>query len=426
MLVTMFILFFVLLVLGLPIGLTLGVSAMAVILFFTSMPATILPLQAFSNVDSYPLLAVPLFILAGNIMMRGKLAEYLVDFADSIVGHFRGGMAIGSMLSTIFFAGITGSSAAEAAALGTVAVPAMQRTGYKTEFAAGMIAAGATLGILIPPSLTMILYGSITQVSVPRLFIAGIIPGLVAGSLLATLAYIIAKRQGMGKSERFSWPRMVQSAKRTIWAGVIPVLVVGGIYGGIFTPTEVAAVVVIYALFASFVVYRDLQIRDIIPICRESLRTTAMIYLVLIGALLFSYVLTLEQVPQTITKYIMAWNLKPWAFLAVVNVLLLVMGMFLDGFSILLMTTPIFFPIIQALKIDPVHFAVMQTVNIEIAVLTPPVGMNLFVLSGIARIPIGSVVRGVLPFLILMLFMLVLFTYVPSFSTWLPNLLFNK
>lgn len=325
----------------------------------------------------------------------------------------------------MFFAGITGSTAAEAAAVGTFGLPVLKKAGYPTAFSTAVIACASTFGILIPPSLTMILFASITQTPVGPLFIAGLVPGLVLGFSLMLMVGVIGWRHGYGMPERFDAGRVLAVLWKSIWVIAIPVLVVVGIYSGAFTPTEVAAVVVAYGLGVGVIVYRALSWRDLFEVCRSTIRVSAMLYLILIGASLFAFVMTAEGVPQRLVEWVTSANLSALQFLIALNFLLLVLGCFIDGLSMLVIALPLVYPIAQTLDINPLHLAVMMTVNIELGVLTPPVGINLFVLSGISGLRVEAIVAAMWPFYIFLLCGLAAMTYFPAFSTWLPGVLIH-
>ena len=345
-----------LIVLGIPIGFALVTAATLGLLFFSSTPPQILALQTFSNLNSFPLLAVPLFILGGNLLLRTGLAQSLIESAEAWVGHLRGGLAIGAVLASIFFAAITGSSAAEAAAVGTVLLPSMKQVGYPVRFSGALIAASGGLGLLIPPSLTMILFGSLAQFPVGTLFIAGIVPGVLSGVVLAFFAAYLSRRMGLGSGESFRWRRALKSLWKAAPALFIPVLVIGGIYGGYFTPTEVAVVVVFYAV-AVGIIQRKLTFPLLYKVLAESLRTTTMIFTLFIGSKLLGLVLTQGQVPQHLLNLLLSHGVSKWHFLLMLNVALLVMGMFVDGLSLLLISLPLVLPLAQHFGISLAHLA---------------------------------------------------------------------
>lgn len=412
-----------LLVAGVPVALALIGSSLVSVLLFASDLLPALALSVMSTVGNYVLLAIPLFIMAGEIAVRGKLLDPLVDLARSVLAPVPGGTGVATVGTCMFFAGITGSTAAEAAAVGTFGLPMLARAGYPKPFSTAVIACASTFGILIPPSLTMILFGSITQAPVGPLFLAGLLPGLLLGVALMILVGVMGARRGYGRREPLDLPLVRRALLKSGWILAMPLIVVGGIYSGWVTPTEVAAVMVVYGLVVAKVVYRSLSLADLVAVCRNTARVSAMLYFILVGASLFGFVMTAEGVPQRIIDFVGASGLGSLQFLIVLNLVLLVMGSFLDGLSMLVIALPLIYPISTQLGINPLHLAVLMTVNIEIGVLSPPVGINLFVMSGIAWLKIEQIVRALLPFYIFMLIGLAIITYFPALSTWLPETL---
>jgi C4-dicarboxylate transporter DctM subunit len=417
-------LLFALLIAGVPVALALTGSALASMVMFAPDLLPGAPLQVMSTATNYILLAIPLFIMAGEVAIRGKLIEPLVDLTRALLAPVPSGAGAATVITCMFFAGMTGSTAAEAAAVGTFGLPILKRSGYGAGFSAAVIATASTFGILIPPSLTMVLFGSITLTPVASLFIAGVVPGLILGLALTVMVGILGWKNGYGQREPFDGKLLVTATMKSLWVLAMPAIIVIGIYTGAFTPTEVAAVVVFYGIAVAVLVYRSLGWRDLMPICRTTLRTSAMLYLILIGAQLFAFVMTAESVPQRIVEAVTGANMTPMQFLIVLNILLLFLGAIFDGLSMLVITLPLIWPVAQALAIDPLHLAVLMTINIEIGVLTPPVGINLYVLSMVSSLKVQEIVRAMLPFFIFLLCGLALMTYDPIFSTWLPQYLF--
>jgi C4-dicarboxylate transporter DctM subunit len=411
----------VLLFAGVPVAFALIGSSLCAVLVYASdlMPA--LGIAVMSTVSNYILIAIPLFILAGEIAVRGKLLDPLVELARALLAPVPGGTGVATVGTCMFFAGITGSTAAEAAAVGTFGLPMLQRAGYPKPFSTAVIACASTFGILIPPSLTMILFGSITQAPVGPLFLAGLVPGVVLGVALMIMVGAIGATRGYGIRERLDLALLRRASARSAWIMAMPVIVVGGIYSGWVTPTEVAALVAVYGLAVAVLVYRSLSLRDLVVVCRNTARVSAMLYFILVGASLFGFVMTAEGVPQRIVEWVGASKLGPLEFLIILNVILLAMGCFLDGLSMLVISLPLIFPVAVQLGINPLHLAVLMTVNIEIGVLTPPVGINLFVLSGISRLRVEAIVQALLPFYVFLLVGLAVLTYFPALSTWLPG-----
>ncbi len=419
-LVTLAILF-ALILLGVPIAVALAAAGLVSALVNGQMAGATAALVAFGSVNSSVLMAIPLYILAGELLSRGKLVRLLVDLAEATFSWIPRGTGVASIGTALFFGGITGSSAADCAAIGGLLYPALGEANYPRRFAAALLATAATFGILVPPSLTMILFGSITQTPVSKLFMAGIVPAIILSIGLAVLVVMLGARYDIQARTRFSPGRFWAKLRVAGWILVVPAIVVGGIYGGIFTPSEAAAVTVVYAVLIVRFVYRNTTFTGLRQATAAALRTTTMIYFLIVGCTLLSFAVTAQRVPQQVSELIGAAHLTPLGFLIVINVLLLFLGLFFDGLSILVMTLPVLFPAAVALGIDPLHLAVVMTVNIEIGVLTPPVGMNLFVISSVSGLTVEEVVRGLVPFFVFLLAGVLLVTYVPELSLWLPR-----
>lgn len=404
---------------GMEIGIAVGLAGSLLLFFYHNIPMSVVAHELFSNLHNYSLLAIPFFILAGNIMMEGRLADRLLDFFGSFMRKMTGGLGVGAMVSAVFFAAISGSSVASAAALGKTVTESLSKENYSKRFISGILAVGGTLGLMIPPSLTFILIGTMVGIPVRDLFIAGITPGLLEGFLLIVMTYIIAKKNSYGYKTEVKFTEIKTTFNKSIAALFMPVLILGGIYIGIFTPTEVSVVSAAYALFICLFIYRTLKWGKLPSIIRDTTYSSAMIYLVLIGGSLLGFVLTRLGVANTILTFIQEMNLSAWAFLILVNIILLLLGMFLDGISLIVILTPLLFPIAVGMGINPIHFAVIMTANVEIATITPPVGLNLFVISGVTKQPIHEVVKGVAPFYLIRLVGLLLITFIPALSLWL-------
>lgn len=412
---------FVMLLIGLPVAFSLALAGL-VVLYISSGPTVLsaVPQMMFGSLDSFVLLAIPFFILAADILVESGLAKILIDAINTLIGHVAGGLATVGVVATAFFAAISGSSSATAVAIGSVLAPEMIEKGYNPRYTTGLIAVAGGLGILIPPSIPMIVYGAVAQQSVGKLFLAGIVPGgILALVLIGTGMYFLG-RDGP-KVKRASWREQWNAVVRASGVLVMPAIIAVTIYGGIATPTEAAGLSVVYALFAAVVLYRGLSLRDLPRVITKSAGTSAMILLIIAGASVFAYVLTSLQIPQAITTAVLSIHLTPPLFLLIVNGILLVLGMFLDITSILLITTPIFLPIMQTLGINPIHFGVIFALNMELALITPPLGMNLFILNSITGQGIQKVLRGAVPFALAMAATLMLITYVPSISLWLTK-----
>jgi C4-dicarboxylate transporter DctM subunit len=414
---------FVLLFLRLPIAIALGLSAILTMLMFAEQSLVALAQRFFSALQVYPLLAIPFFILAGALMTTGGVARRMIAFANALVGHFRGGLAMATLLACALFAAVSGSSPATVVAVGSIMIAGMARSGYSREFAAGLICNAGTLGILIPPSIVMVVYGAVTETSIGDLFIAGVVPGVMLTGMLMIAVGFLARRLDLPRQPRADWRTVWKAGREAIWGLLLIVIILGGIYSGIFTPTEAAAVSAVYAFFIAVFVYRDVRLRETRKVFADAAKTTAMLMFIIGNAYLFAFVLTTEQVPQTMSQWIMGLGLPPWAFLIVLNLLLLVAGSFMEATSVVLIFAPIMFPIATALGIDPIHLGIIMTVNMEIGMITPPVGLNLFVTSGISELPVTKVIRAALPWLVVLLVGLIVVTYVPWVSLVLPRAL---
>ena len=407
---------FVLLFLRVPIAIALGLSSITTMLLFGEQSLVALAQRFFSALQIYPLLAVPFFILAGTLMTTGGVAKRMVEFANALVGHFRGGLAMAALLACALFAAVSGSSPATVVAVGSIMIAGMARSGYTREFAAGMICNAGTLGILIPPSIVIVVYGAVTETSIGDLFIAGIVPGLMLTAMLMIAVAILARRLNLPRQPRADWRTVLRTGREAIWGLLLVVIILGGIYSGAFTPTEAAAVSAVYAFFIAVFVYRDVRLRDVPHVIADAAKVTAMLMFIIGNAYLFAFVLTTEQVPQTMTEWIMDLGLPPWGFLVVLNLVLLVAGSFMEATSVVLIFAPIMFPIAVALGINPIHLGIIMTVNMEIGMITPPVGLNLFVTSGISGLPLTKVIRAALPWLVVLFAALIIVTYVPWVS----------
>src|SRR6056297_77288 len=408
---------------GLPVAFSLGSTSVLLILLY-DLPAQIVGSTMYSSMESFTILAIPLFILMSQVLLDGRVGDDLFDVMNAWVRHLPGGLAIATILACAFFAAITGSGAATAATIGMVAYPAMTERGYDKKFTLGLLAAGGTLGILIPPSIPMILYGAITEESVGALFMAGVIPGLILTMIFIIYSVIKSKKGGFTPMERTTWPERLRITRKNIWGIFLPVLIIGGIYSGIFTPTEAAAVGLVYSLFITLVIYRSIKFSDLPKVCLRSVGTSSMIALIIAAAVLFGKVMTMLMIPQKLTELIIQNNFTPIMFILAMNVLMLVLGMILETVSIILLTMPLVTPILHALQIDPIWYAIILTINMTMALITPPVGMNLYVINGLRKdIHMGDIIQGVWPFIILMAFMVALSILFPQLSLWLPSIM---
>jgi C4-dicarboxylate transporter DctM subunit len=412
--------------LGLPIAMALGLSSILTVLIFENDTLASLALAFFQTMDQFTLLAIPFFILAANFLTTGGVARRMINFAISAVGHLPGGLAIASVLACMLFAAVSGSSPATVVAIGSIVIAGMVRAGYTQSFATGVIVNAGTLGILIPPSIVMVVYAAATETSVGRLFMAGVIPGILLGTGLMVAIYIAARIKKLPRQPKAPWRERLWLFRDAMWGLLLIFIVMGGIYGGVFTPTEAAAVAAMYAFVAAVFIYRDLHITDVPRVLLDSARVSVMLMFIICNAFLFGHVLTTSQIPQGIAEMVAAANMAPWHFLLIVNIILLVAGNFMDPSAIVLITAPILFPTAQKLGIDPIHLGVIYVVNMEIGLVTPPVGLNLFVASGITGMTLAEVIHAAIGWLMILLGFLIVVTYIPEISLYLPNLLFGK
>jgi C4-dicarboxylate transporter, DctM subunit len=411
-----------LLALGFPIYMVLGLTAL-LLFWMSGQPPIAVAQKIVDELNSQTLLAVPFFVLAATLMERGGIARALIEAASTWVGRVRGGLGLVCVVACMIFAAMCGSSVATAMAMGTVLVPAMLRLKYDRHFAAGVVGASGTLGILIPPSLAMVVYGVIADESVPRLFLAGVVPGLMQGALIAAWVLLYSYRRGYPKDTANLPGDFWRKNLRALPALSIPLIVLGGIYGGAATVTEAAALSAVVAILISVFVYRETKPRGLLAVLAEAMQNSAAIMIIIATALVFGHWITESGLAPWLIATLKGWNLEAWHFLLIVNVILLIMGMFLEVFSVLLIAMPVIVPLLKPLGIDPVHFGIVVTINMELALLTPPVGMNLFVLSTITRAPLAEVIRGTTPFIVLMIILLIAITYIPAISLWLPRII---
>lgn len=443
--VILFLMVISLMLIGVPIAVSLGLSSIIFLLTLSDASLASVAQTLFSAFQGhYTLLAIPFFILASVFMSTGGVARRIIRFAIAVVGSFRGGLAMASVFACMLFAALSGSSPATVVAIGSIVIAGMVQVGYTKEFAAGVICNAGTLGILIPPSIVMVVYAAATDVSVGRMFLAGVIPGLMAGGLLMVAIYVVARIKNLPAQPWAGWGEILASARDAIWGLMLIIIILGGIYGGIFTPTEAAAVAAIYAFLIANFIYRDmgpfkeagaggaflmwrglsvLWHRDTKHSLFEAGKLTIMLLFIIANALILKHVLTEERIPQMITEAMLSAGLGPIMFLVVVNLLLLIGGQFMEPSGLLIIVAPLVFPIAIALGIDPIHLGIIMVVNMEIGMITPPVGLNLFVTAGVAGMSMLNVVKAAAPWLGIMFLFLIIVTYVPFVSTWLPTMM---
>jgi C4-dicarboxylate transporter DctM subunit len=409
-------------VFGVPIAFSLGVASVATLQFASHLPLTLAAQRLFTGTDSFPLMAIPFFMLAGELMESGGISRRLFDFAHALVGFVSGGLAMVAVVAAMFFAGISGAAAADTAAVGAVSIPAMIRKGYHKGFAAAVQSAGGSIGVIIPPSIPMIIFGVVGGVSIGKLFMGGFIPGALIGGSLMVVSYFLARRAGYER-EPF---RGVKTIGRTFlgafWALLMPLIILGGILGGIFTPTEAAVIAVVYGAAIGFGVYRELRVRELPKIFAKAAISTSTVMLLIATANIFGWILTAERVPQNVAAYLVSLTTSPAVLYALIVACLLVVGTFMETSASLIILTPVFLPVIQRFGIDPVHFGVIMVTALAIGMLTPPLGICLFISCNIAEIQLSEIIRYIVPFLVVMIGMLLLMTYVPDIVMFIPNL----
>jgi C4-dicarboxylate transporter DctM subunit len=422
---------------GMPISIALGLSVLTFLFTMTQVPIESVGLKLFTGIENFEIMAVPFFILSGNFLTHGGVAKRMIAFATSMVGHWPGGLGLAGVMACALFAAVSGSSPATVVAIGSIILPAMVEQGFPKRFGAGVITTSGALGILIPPSIVMVMYsvattGAVVQgptgervssASVGQMFIAGVVPGLILAFMLGVTTWYRAWRNGYPRLPRATWGERLRALRSSIWGLLLIVLVLGGIYSGMFTPTEAAAVSAVYAFVVAVFVYRDMSLKDVPKVLLASANMSAMLLYIIANAVLFSFLMTSEQIPQAMANWITGAGVGWIMFLLLVNLLLLLAGNVMEPSSIVLIMAPILFPVAARLGIDPVHFGILIVVNMEVGMCHPPVGLNLYVASGITKMGITELTIAVWPWLLTMLVFLVLVTYVPALSLWLPRLL---
>ncbi|NDP42782.1 MAG: TRAP transporter large permease subunit [Aromatoleum sp.] len=418
-----FALLFGLMLTGMPISISLGLTVLTYLFTMTTVPIQSVALKLFTGIEKFEIMAIPFFILAGNFLTHGGVARRMIDFASAMIGHWYGGLGLAGVMACALFAAVSGSSPATVVAIGSIILPAMVKQGFPARFGAGVITTSGALGILIPPSIVMVMYAVATSTSVGALFIAGIIPGILLAMFLGFTTWWRARKFDYPRQPVATWAERWRTFRASIWGLLLIVVVIGGIYTGIFTPTEAAAMSAVYAFFVAIFVYKDMPLSKAPKVLLDSANMSAMLLYIITNAVMFSYLMTSEQIPQELAAWMLDKGLGVVAFLLFVNVVLLLAGNVMEPSSIVLIMAPILFPVAMKLGIDPVHFGIIMVVNMEVGMCHPPVGLNLYVASGVTKMGITELTIAVWPWLLTMLVFLVIVTYWPAMSIWLPKTL---
>jgi len=411
----------VLMLTGMPISISLGLTVLTFLFTMTQVPLESVALKLFTGIEKFEIMAIPFFILAGNFLTHGGVAKRMINFATSMVGHWYGGLGLAGVLACALFAAVSGSSPATVVAIGSILLPAMVKAGFPNKFGAGVISTSGALGILIPPSIVMVMYSVATNTSVGALFMAGVIPGILLAATLGGVTWYRAKKFDYPRQSKASWKERLDAFRKSAWGLFLIVVVMGGIYTGMFTPTEAAAMSAVYAFIVAVFVYKDMGLKDVPRVLLNSANMSAMLLYIITNAVLFSFIMTNENIPQALADWMLGHGLGLITFLLAVNVILLLAGNFMEPSSIVLIFAPILFPVAMKLGIDPVHFGILMVVNMEVGMCHPPVGLNLYVASGITKMGITELTVAVWPWLLSMLGFLVAVTYWPAMSIWLPK-----
>ena len=411
----------VLMLTGMPISISLGLTVLSFLFFLTQVPIESVALKLFTGIEKFEIMAIPFFILAGNFLTHGGVAKRMIRFATSMVGHFYGGLGLGGVLACALFAAVSGSSPATVVAIGSILLPAMVNAGFPNRFGAGVITTSGALGILIPPSIVMVMYSVSTNTSVGALFMAGVVPGIMLAVMLGLTTWYRARSNNYPRMPKASWAERLKALRESIWGLLLIVIVMGGIYTGLFTPTEAAAMSAVWAFVCAVFIYKDLGLKDVPRVLLSSANMSAMLLYIITNAVLFSFLMTHENIPQAMADAMIGTGVGVIGFLLIANILLLAAGNFMEPSSIVLILAPILFPIAVKLGIDPVHFGILMVVNMEVGMCHPPVGLNLYVASGITKMGITELTVATWPWLLTMLVFLVVVTYWPPLSLWLPR-----
>ena len=413
----------ILMLTGMPISISLGLTVLTFLFTMTQVPLESVALKLFTGIEKFEIMAIPFFIVAGNFLTHGGVARRMINFATSMVGHWYGGLGLAGVMACALFAAVSGSSPATVVAIGSILLPAMIRAGFPDRFGAGVITTSGALGILIPPSIVMVMYSVATNTSVGALFMAGVVPGILLAITLGGVTWYRARKFDYPRQPKASWAERWRTFRASVWGLLLIIVVMGGIYTGIFTPTEAAAMSAVYAFFVAVFVYRDMGLKDVPKVLLNSANMSAMLLYIITNAMLFSFIMANENIPQALADWMLSQGFGPIVFLLAVNILLLLAGNFMEPSSIVLIFAPILFPVATKLGIDPVHFGILMVVNMEVGMCHPPVGLNLYVASGITKMGITELTIAVWPWLLSMLGFLVLVTYWPAMSIWLPKTL---
>jgi len=410
---------------GMPISISLGLTVLTFLFTMTQVPIESVALKLFTGIEKFEIMAIPFFILAGNFLTHGGVARRMIRFATAMVGHWHGGLGLAGVVACALFAAVSGSSPATVVAIGSILMPAMVKAGFPSRFGAGVVTTSGALGILIPPSIVMVMYSVSTNTSVGKLFMAGVVPGLLLAFMLGFTTWWRARKFGYPRQPKANWGVRWGALRDSFWGLLLILIVMGGIYSGVFTPTEAAAMAAVYAFIVAVFIYKDMRLKDVPRVLLASANMSAMLLYIITNAVLFSFLMTHENIPQSMADAMLGTGVGVIGFLLLANVLLLIAGNFMEPSSIVLILAPILFPIAMKLGIDPVHFGIMMVVNMEVGMCHPPVGLNLYVASGITKMGITELTVATWPWLLTMLVFLALVTYWPGLSLWLPNLLMN-
>ncbi|SMH60633.1 TRAP transporter large permease [Azospirillum agricola] len=413
---------------GMPISISLGLTVLSFLFFMTDVPIDAVALKLFTGIEKFEIMAIPFFILAGNFLTHGGVARRMINFATSMVGHWHGGLGLAGVMACALFAAVSGSSPATVVAIGSIILPAMVAQGFPRNFGAGIVTTSGALGILIPPSIVMVMYcvattGHPQAASIGQMFIAGVVPGIMLATLLGFTTWYRARKFGYPRLPKASAGERIKALRESFWGLLLIVVVMGGIYSGVFTPTEAAAMAAVYAFIVAVFIYKDMPLSRVPKVLLDSASMSAMLLYIITNAVLFSFLMTSEQIPQNMAAWILDQNMGVWVFLLVVNIILLAAGNFMEPSSIVLIMAPILFPVAMKLGIDPVHFGILIIVNMEVGMCHPPVGLNLYVASGITKMGITELTVAVWPWLLTMLIFLGMITYIPAITLWFPRLL---